>query len=81
MSLLNNSNEFLQSCIQNSIINLLLRVISVGGGVLLLGKLYVKYERKRKRRNYPKDTVILHQFPRGYRCPRYRKIFEICKTK
>jgi hypothetical protein len=30
---------------------------------------YQKRKRDAKRKNYPKDVVILHQFPRGLRCP------------
>ncbi len=32
-------------------------------------KAYYALTRESKRRNYPKDVVILHQFPRGLRAP------------
>jgi hypothetical protein len=32
-------------------------------------KFYLKKSRKTKRKAYPKDVVILHQFPRGFRAP------------
>lgn len=29
----------------------------------------IKANRKKKDKVYPKDTIILHQFPRGYKAP------------
>ena len=52
-------------------INLGLKIIAVGGGIVFLVKSYLKYEKSKRRKTYPKDVVVLHQFPRGYRCPRY----------
>jgi hypothetical protein len=33
-------------------------------------KVYAKVSRYLKRKSYPKDVVILHQFPRGKKVPR-----------
>jgi hypothetical protein len=57
--------------LQDPKINLGIKVVAVSGGLVLLAKSYLKYEKSKRRKNYPKDVVILHQFPRGFRCPRY----------
>ena len=47
-------------------------VLTTGATVLtsaLLIKLIIKYQRAAKRKTYPRDVVILHQFPRGIRAP------------
>ena len=47
-------------------------VLTTGATILtsaLLIKLIIKYRRAAKRKTYPKDVVILHQFPRGLRAP------------
>lgn len=47
-------------------------IISVGTIVALvaINKIYNKKKRELKRQAYPKDVVILHQFPRGQTLPR-----------
>ncbi len=40
------------------------------GGVLVTFRYYKQSQKDQKRKAYPKDIVILHQLPRGLRCPR-----------
>jgi hypothetical protein len=45
---------------------------STGSLVILsyaITKFWFSFSRRNKRKNYPKDTVILHQFPKGLRAP------------
>lgn len=46
-----------------------LQVILLAGVGLLILKQAQKCWRKRNEKTYPKDLVILHQFPRGVRAP------------
>jgi hypothetical protein len=43
--------------------------IAIAGLTIWAIKLYIKRKRAAKRALYPKDVVILHQFPRGARAP------------
>lgn len=47
-------------------------VIPVGSIILVIvsAKLYYKRKECHKRESYPKDVVILHQFPRAIKIPR-----------
>jgi hypothetical protein len=47
--------------------------ISVGSVIAVIGivKIYKKRQRDLKRKAYPRDVVILHQFPRGLNAPRF----------
>ena len=40
-------------------------------GAFVILNLYRKNENARHRNSYPKNKVILHQIPRGLRCPRF----------
>ena len=46
--------------------------ISVGSVIALISvvKIYAKRQRDLRRKAYPRDVVILHQFPRGLNAPR-----------
>ena len=73
-----NCSEFkgfgiLKGFLQNPKVKVGLEVAAIGGGLVLLVKCYLKYQKKKRRDNYPKDVVILHQLPRGLHCPRYEK--------
>ena len=48
-------------------------LVSAGTVGILYGiiKIYQKKKRELKRLSYPRDVVILHQFPRGAYAPRY----------
>ena len=41
-------------------------------GSLGILSFYLKYQSARRKRSYPRDTVILHQIKRGLRCPRFK---------
>ena len=73
-----NHKEFhaiLQTFLQNPKIKNGIKIAAIGGGLILLVKCYLKYQKKKRRDNYPNDVVILHQFPRGLHCPRYERVF------
>ena len=59
--------------------------ISVGSAIAVIGivKVYNKRQRYLRRKAYPRDLVILHQYPRGLQVPRLnmQKTNEICKIK
>ena len=62
--------NFFGSFFEISIVSLTLKVIAVVVGLIFVVKKYLKYSRDKRRSKYPKDVVILHQVPRGLRCPR-----------
>ncbi len=43
--------------------------VSLFGLSVIFVKEYKAYKRQQKRKNYPKNFVVLHQFPRGIRAP------------
>lgn len=47
--------------------------IAVGSLIALIiaRRIYKKRQIEAKRRSYPRDVVILHQFPRGLHAPRF----------
>lgn len=57
----------------NSWANQCKSLVVVSGSILLITigavKVYIHLKKKSKRAKYPKDTVILHQFPPNKSCP------------
>jgi len=51
------------------ILVIVLGVIGLLLAIILIVKCVFVHKRSVKRRSYPKDVVILHQFPRGYKAP------------
>jgi hypothetical protein len=69
MTLTNDFQSLVKATFHDPHVKILAKIGAIGGGLFLLIQSYRKYERSKRRRNYPKDTVILHQFPRGFKCP------------
>ena len=64
-NILANLNYFASSSLaKNTLVSL-----GVVSTVYFAVKIYLKLSRAAKRKSYPKDVVILHQFPRGLRAP------------
>lgn len=63
MNFINNSIESILNLLQT---NIYVKVAGCLIGFVFAFKLFFKHRRTKKREAYPKDVVILHQFPRSY---------------
>ena len=63
----------LQDIVVKSMSNNRAKLAALGVSLLGLSYIFVReykaYKRQQKRKSYPKDTVVVHQFPRGMKVP------------
>ena len=62
---------------QNSYVKIATTTSVIVIGIYHCINIYHKKQERERRNSYPKDTVIIHQLPRGLRCPRFVRLF-IC---
>jgi hypothetical protein len=69
MSFLQILSESFKSATDNPKIRTLAIASAIICNLYISSRFYKRFQRIQRRKKYPKDTVILHQIPRGFKAP------------